>query len=108
MLTCVNPKVTFRGKEGQQHKGVAVALKWLLPLVRQFGGQDRIRREIKTLNIGDGKGDKKQHFNKFPNGTVISRGAGGVDVVSRSCVVIKESCFGEENRRAFREGTQNH
>ena len=96
------------GGTEKQHKGVAVALKWLLPLVRQFGGshppEDRIRQEIRTLSIGDGRGEKKQYFNKYPDGIAISRGAGGVEVVSRSCVIIKQSCFGAEKWTTFCEG----
>ena len=113
MLTCVNPKVNFKMKASgleQQHKGVAVALKWLLPLVRQFGGshpsEDKIRQEIRTLSIGEGSGKKKQYFNQRPNGVSITRGAGGVEVVSRSCVVIKQRCFGTESLTTFCEGTQ--
>ena len=67
-----------------KHLGLAVALKWLLSLVKKFGGshpsEDKIRREIHTLSIGDGRGQKKSHFNKFANGTKITRGAGGVKV----------------------------
>ena len=111
MLTCVNHAVTFKLKvAGNQnhYKGTAVALKWLLPLVRQFGGshphEDRIRQEIKSLSIGDGRGDKKQFFNKYPNGKVISRGADGVETVARSCVVIRQTSFGQEKWRLFSEG----
>ena len=39
---------------------MAVALKWLLPLVKQFGGthphEEVIHRDIVTLGIRDGKG----------------------------------------------------
>ena len=56
MLTCINPSVTFKMKTGANnwvaYKGVAVALKWLLPLMKQFGGthppEERIRRDITT------------------------------------------------------------
>lgn len=60
MLTCVNPAMSFRTKantEPHMYSGVAVALKWLLPLIKQFGGthptEDRVHQEICTLSIGD-------------------------------------------------------
>ena len=107
MLTCVNPNINFKVKATglvQQHKGVAVALKWLLPLARQFGGSHP--PEDRNLSIGDRRGDKKQYFNKYADGVSITRGAGGVEVVARSCVVVKQSCFGNENWSTFCEGTQ--
>lgn len=109
MLTCVNPSISFKLKDkAVQHKGVAVALKWLLPLVRQFGGshppEGSITQELRTLSIGDGRGEIKQHFNKFPNGVHITRAAGGVQVTLRSCVVIKNSAFGAEHWKAFCKG----
>jgi len=83
LLTCVNPSVSFKLKTSGTHKRVAVALKWFLPLIKQFGGthppEDRIRREIITLSIGDGRG-ATQYFNKHADGTCISRRAGGVKV----------------------------
>ena len=110
MLTCVNPAVSFRMKantERHMYSGVAVALKWLLPLIKQFGGthppEDRVRQEIRTLSIGDAS-DKKQYFNKFADGTTITRAAAGVEVTARSCVLVKYSAFQPESRRAFREG----
>ena len=85
-----------------------MALKWFLPLIKEFGEQhppkDRIRREITTLSIGDGKG-ATQLFNKFPDGNCISRGAGGVQVTGRKCIFIKYSSFGRESMKTFREGT---
>ena len=85
-----------------------MAFKWFLPLIKEFGGthppDDRIRREITTLSIGDGKG-ATQHFNKFPDGNCISRGAGGVQVTGRKCIFIKHSAFGKESWRTFSEGT---
>lgn len=109
MLTCVNPTVEFKMKfTTVKYFGFAVALKWLLSLVKNFGGshpsEDKIRREIHTLSIGDGRGQKKSHFNKFANGTKITRGAGGVEVTSRSCIVVKHSCFGTESWKVFSEG----
>lgn len=113
MLTCVNPSVSFKllPDKKVQHKGVAVALKWLLPLVKQFGAchppEGKIRQELRTLSIGDGRGDIKQFFNKYPDGDAITRGAGGVSVKARSCVVMKNSAFGRENLRVFWEGMQS-
>ena len=107
MLTCINPSVNFKVKTGT-YKGVAVALKWLLPLVKQFGRthprEEAIRRDIVTLGIGDGKGIT-QYFNKYPDGTCISRRAGGVEVIGRKCVIIKHSSFGDESWKTFSEGT---
>lgn len=111
MLTCINPSVTFKMKTGANnwvaYKGVAVALKWLLPLMKQFGGthppEERIRRDITTLGIGDGKG-ANQFFNKYADGTCISRRASGVDVIARKCVIIKHSSFGDESWKKFSEG----
>ena len=113
MLTCVNPSVSFKllPDKKVQHKGVAVALKWLLPLVKQFGAchppEGRIRQELRTLSIGDGRGDIKQFFNKYPDGETITRGVGGVSVTARSCVVMKNSAFGREKLRVFWEGMQS-
>ena len=91
-----------------KHVALAVALKWLLPRGKKFGGshpsEDKIRREIHTLSIGDGRGQKNSHFNKFANGTKITRGAGGDELSSRSCIVVKHSCFGAESWEAFSEG----
>ena len=85
-----------------------MALKWLLPLVKQFGGtqpcEEVIHRDIITLGIGDGKG-VNQYFNKYPDGTCISRRAGGVEVIGRKCVIIKHSSFGDESWKTFSEGT---
>ena len=113
MLTCINPAVSFRMKANNDmsmYSGVAVALKWLLPVIKQFGGtyppEDRMRQEICTLSIGD-TNDKKQYFNKFTNGTNITRAAGGVEVTARSCVLIKYEAFQPESRGAFRKGV-NH
>lgn len=113
MLTCVNPSVSFKMLPDKtvQHKGVAVALKWFLPLVKQFGGchppEGRIRQELRTLSIGDGRGDIKQFFNKQANGDTITRGAGGVSATAKSCVVMKNSAFGREKLRVFWEGMQS-
>ena len=109
MLTCVNPTVEFKMKSTTvKHFGLAVALKWLLSLVKNFGGshpsEDKSRREIHNLAIGDGRGQKKSFFNKFANRNKITIGAGGVEVTSRSCIVVKHSCFGAESWRAFSEG----
>ena len=83
-------------------------MKWLLALVRRFGGtppaEDRIRKEIHNLGIGDGKGEKKQYFNSESNGTAITRAAGGVATVTRSCVVVKRSAFAQESWKVFSEG----
>ena len=113
MLTCINPAVSFRMKantEWSMYSGVAVALKWLLPLIKKFGGthlpEDSMHQEIRTLSIGD-TSDKKQYFNKFTNGTTITRAAGGVEVTTRGCVLIKYEAFQPESRRAFRKG-MNH
>ena len=107
MLTCINPSVNVKVKTWT-YKGVAVALKWLLPLVKQFGGthprEEAIRRDIATLGIGDGKG-VTQYFNKYPDGTCISRRADGVEVIARKCVIIKHSSFGDESWKTFSEGT---
>lgn len=50
----------------QRFNGVAVSLKWLLALIKQYGGnpppEERIRQEIHSLAIGLGKGEKKQFF----------------------------------------------
>ena len=104
MLTCVNPAVSFRMKpttEWHMYSGVAVALKWLLPLIKQFGGthppEDMVRQEIRTLSIGNSS-DKKKYFNKFVDGTTITRAAGGIEVTARSCVLIKYEAFQPENR----------
>lgn len=90
------------------YKGMAVALKWLLPLVKQFGGtysrEEAIHRDIVTLGIGDGKG-VTQYFNKYPAGTCTSRRAGGVEVIGRKCVIIRHSSFGNESWKTFSEGT---
>ena len=75
MLTCINPTVSFTMKDAThniaiKHNGVAVALKWLCSLVKQFGGthppEGRVRQEIRILGIGD-ISDGKQHFNKYAN-----------------------------------------
>ena len=110
MLTCINPSVSFKTKltGSQRHNGVAISLKWLLALVKRFGRatppENKIRHEIHHLSIGDGKGEKKQYFNKLPNGTTITRAGGGVEAVSRSCVLVKRSAFRPESWKVFSEG----
>lgn len=93
----------------QRFNGVAVSLKWLLALIKQYGGnpppEERIRQEIHSLAIGLGKGEKKQFFNKFPNGKTITRGAGGVAVIPRSCIVLKWTSFQPTTWESFCEGT---
>ena len=78
------------------YKGVAVALKRLLPLIKEFGGthphEERICRDITTIGIVDGKG-VGQYFNKYPDGTCISRRAGRVEVIGRKCIFIQHSCL---------------
>jgi len=108
MLTCINPSVNFKqSSSSASNKGVAVALKWLLPLIKEFGGshppEDRIRREVVHLGIGDGKG-VTQYFNKRPDGTKITRGSGGVEVTGRKCLIIKHSAFGNLSWKTFSEG----
>lgn len=111
MLTCVNPNVTFKhetGKTTTKHgRGVAIALKWLFATIRNFGGtpppKDKARQEIRNLEIGM-ISDKKQHFNKYADGQKISRGAGGVEIQSKSCVIIKHSAFGVKSWNVFSEG----
>ena len=110
MLTCVNPAVIFRMKSSgdQRHNGVAISLKWLLGLVKRFGGsnppESRIRQEIHNLSIGDGKGEKKQYFNRNADGTTITRAAGGVATIPRSCVLVKRSAFRPESWKVMSEG----
>ena len=110
LLTCVNPDVTFKSKgDGSRHRGVAVALKWLFCLVRKYGGtpppEERVRQEIKSLCLGD-ISDKKQFFNKHPNGNKISRATGhGVEVTQISCVTIKRATFPSERWKVFAGGT---
>ena len=57
MLTCVNPDVTFKRKNGLRTKGVAVALRYLEGLMLKYGlcvpSSDSIRREILNLDIGE-------------------------------------------------------
>jgi hypothetical protein len=96
-----------------KHNGVAVALKWLCSLVKQFGGthppEGRVRQEIRMLNIGD-ISDRKQHFNKYANGKKISRGQGGVETSSMTCVFVKHDAFGCESWNIFAKGIRkgNH
>ena len=110
MLAFVNPNVWFKMKStgDEKHSGLAVALKWFLPLVKRFGGlhppEAKIRQEIHSFLIGDGRGQKKAHFNKFADGKRISRGAGGVEVTSKSCILVKHFSFGKESWRVFSEG----
>lgn len=115
MLTCVNPEVSFKSKNSRlatgvvtKHCGVAVALKCLYALVRSYGGtppsEERVRGEIRNLDIGDTT-DKKQFFNKCPNGLKITRAAGkGVEVVQISCVTVKQSAFPIGSWKIFCEG----
>lgn len=114
MLTCFNPEVNFTIKTGNtpvKQKGVAIALRWLLPLVRNYGGtpppEDRIRQEIQNLEIGDTK-DRKQHFNRFANGSKITRASGqGVETNSLTCVVVHYAAFNQESWNIFTEGKFN-
>lgn len=110
LLTCVNPDVTFKskGEGGSRHRGVAVALKWLFSLVWKYGGtpppEERVRQEIKTLSLGD-ISDKKQFFNKHPNGNKISKATGhGVEVTQISCVTVKRATFPSESWKVFAGG----
>ena len=111
LLTCINPDVTFKSKATEKpvkYHGVAVALKWLYALVGKFGGttprEDRVRQEIKNLDLGD-TSEKKQFFNKHPNGTKISHAAGhGVEVTQISCVAVKRAAFPTESWTIFAEG----
>lgn len=109
MLTCINPDVSFSsGPSTLKIRGVAIALKWLLALVKQSGNttprEDVVRQEITTLGVGVIT-NKKQYFNKNPNGNSICRGADGVEVVSRKCVLVKHSAFGQDSWAIFSEGT---
>lgn len=61
MLTSINPSVKLKLKDCIT-QGLAVAFKWLLPLVKEFGGsyppEDRIRRDVTqqhNLALGTGK-----------------------------------------------------
>jgi hypothetical protein len=110
MLTCVNPDISFRMKTCSvniKYKGVGVALKWFLSMIAKSGTtpptEDRIKQEIRALEIGE-TGDKKQYFNKFPNGRKITRGEGGVEIQSKSCVIVKQAAFGTESWKIFSEG----
>lgn len=105
MLTCVNPAVIFRMKSSgdQRHNGVAISLKWLLGLVKRFGAsnppESRIRQEIHNLSIGDGKGEKKQYFNRNADGTTITRAAGGVATIPSEEISISARKLESYERR---------
>ena len=112
MLTCINPNINFKTDDGNSKvNGVAVALKWLFALIRDNGKsappENRVRQEIRALDIGTVK-DKKQFFNKYANGSKITRSADGVEVQSKTCVVIKRSAFAAESWRIFSEGTSSN
>ena len=110
MLTCINPSVSFKTKltGSQHHNGVAISLKWLLALVKRFGRatppNTKSTMKYTTSLLEMEKGDKKQYFNKLPNGTTITRAGGGVEAVSRSCVLVKRSAFRPESWKVFSEG----
>jgi hypothetical protein len=107
MLTCVNPNIIFKQNDSEPKvKGVAVALKWLFALISDNGmappSEGHVRQEIRALEIGIAK-DKKQFFNKYANGNKISRSLDGVEVQSKTCVVIKRSAFSQESWEIFSE-----
>ncbi len=58
-------------------QGAGSRIKVAATPAKEFGGsyppEDKIRREITHLGIGDGKG-VTQYFNKRPDGTSITRG----------------------------------
>ena len=110
MLTCVNPNISFKMKTSSvtlKYNGVGVALKWFLNMVIKYGTspptEESIRQEIRVLEIGEIR-DKKQFFNKCSNGKKISRGEGGVEIQSKSCVTFKHSAFSEESWKIFSQG----
>ena len=61
-----------------------------------------MRQEIAALGVIS---NKKQYFNKKANGQIICRGANGVEVVSRKCVLVQHSAFGQESWATFLQGT---
>ncbi|XP_046843381.1 uncharacterized protein LOC124437449 isoform X2 [Xenia sp. Carnegie-2017] len=101
LLTCVNPKVTFTSSSsGVRLNGVAVALKWFFALLKDHGvlfpNEERVRQEIKSLDIGVVNG-RSQYFIPNANGEKISRGSDGVETASRNCLIIQQSAFGTFN-----------
>jgi hypothetical protein len=86
-----------------KYKGVGVVLKYDSQIWKTPPTEDRIKQEICTLEIGEAH-DKKQYFNKFPNGRKITRGEGGVEIQSKSCVIVKQAAFGTESWKIFSEG----
>ena len=108
MLTFVNPKVMIK-VDGTIRKVacVAIALKWLLATISDHGGtpppDDQMRQEIRSLDIGF-TNNRKQFFNKYPNGDKINRGPDGVEVQSKNCVFVKHSAFGPESWDIFSQG----
>ena len=86
---------------------VAIALKWLLAMISDHGGtpppDDQMRQEIRSLDIGF-TNNRKQFFNKYPNGDKISRGPDGVEAQSKNCVFVKHSAFGSESWDVFSQG----
>ena len=86
MLTCVNPNISFKMNTCSvniRYNGVSVALKWFLSMLSKYGAspptEETIRQEIRMLEIGETR-DKKQFFNKYPNGRKISRAEGSVEI----------------------------
>ena len=104
MLTSINPEVSFSSGSSTTMKirGAAIALKWLIALVKESGNttpwEDKMRQEIAALRVIS---KKKQYFNKKANGQIICRGADGVEVVSRKCVLVQHSAFGQESWATF-------
>ena len=101
----MNPKVTFKSSSsGVRLNGVAVALKWFFALLKDHGvlfpNEERVRQEIKSLDIGVVNG-RSQYFNANANGEKISRGSNTVETASRNCLIIKQSAFGRENWIVF-------
>ena len=74
-----------------------------------FHGEKQVYKKAKKKRgVGEKpqsrKGEKKQYFNKLPNGTTITRAGGGVEAVSRSCVLVKRSASRPESWKVFSEG----
>ena len=106
MLTCVNPDVTFKRKNGLRTKGVAVALRYLEGLMLKYGlcvpSSDSIRRDL-NLDIGETR-KVKQVFNRHADDERITRASSGVEVEFKSCVVVKRGAFSEQSWQLFSKG----
>ena len=99
--------MTFASKDGSKHIGVAVALKWLIAFMNKVGkaspAEERVKQELKHLAIGEA-GQKRQHFNKYPDGQEIKRGESVVETIPRACVMVKLSAFSKEDWKMFTIG----